>query len=203
MDEVSDEDLVDRYRAAGGSPRGDSYIGELFQRHHSRTAAWCLRMTGDVDSAADLAQDVFINAFRGLHGFRGGSKFTTWLYSIARNRCMDELRSRRIRPEQAADGVMEEIEDARIEQVTAAMERRDSEELLRRLMRESLEEIELKVMTLHYFHEMPLEAIGRLLQLSNSSGAKAFIVSAKRKLGRALERWQGMEQHRKGGGHVG
>lgn len=160
-------------------------------------------MTGDVESAADLAQDVFIKAFQGLDGFRGGSKFTTWLYSIARNRCMDELRSRAARPEQAADGVMEEVADARIEEVTAALERRDSEALLRRLLRASLEEIEVKVMTLHYFHEMPLEAIGRLLRLSNPSGAKAYIVSAKRKLGRALERWQAQEQRRSKEGHAG
>ena len=97
MDSVSDEELVERYRAEIGSPRGDSFINQLFHRHHSRVAAWCLRMTGDANSAADLAQDIFIKAFQRLDSFRGDSKFTTWLYAIARNRCLDELRTRRRR----------------------------------------------------------------------------------------------------------
>lgn len=203
MREESDEELVARYRAEGGSPRGDVYIDQLFQRHHSRVAGWCLRMTGDVDSAADLAQDVFIKAFQGIDGFRGGAKFTTWMYTITRNRCMDELRVRSSRGVQAEDGVMDQLVDSRIEAVSATMERRESEELLRRLMTESLDEIEIRIMTLHYFEEMPLDVIARLLQLSNASGAKAYIVSAKRKLGRAMERWQNAELNRRGGSHVG
>ena len=199
----SDEDLVERYRAAGGSPDGDVYIDQLFQRHHSRVAGWCLRMTGNIDSATDLAQDVFIKAFQGLDGFRGGSKFTTWIYSITRNHCMDEFHSRRKHGEQVEEGGLDQVADSRIEDVTDVMERKESEQLLRRLMQESLEEIEVKVMTLHYFHEMQLDAIGRLLQLTNASGAKAYIVSAKRKLGRALDRWQSGQQHRQGGGNVG
>ena len=202
MREESDEDLVEWYRAAGGSPKGDVYLNQLFQRHHSKVAGWCLRMTGDVDSAVDLAQDVFIKAFQGIDGFRGGAKFTTWVYTITRNRCMDELRLRASRGEQAEEGVIDQLADGRVELVSSAMEKRESEQLLRRLMAESLDDIEIQIMTMHYFDEMPLDAIGRVLQLSNASGAKAFIVSAKRKLGRAMERWKNAEQNRKGDAHV-
>ena len=52
----------------------------------------------------------------------------------------------------------------------------------------------MKVMTLHYAEEVPLNAVTRLLNLENSSGAKAYIVSAKRKLSRAIERWKAREQ---------
>jgi hypothetical protein len=44
-------------------------------------------------------------------------------------------------------------------------------------------------MVLHYGHEMPLDAITAALGLTNTSGAKAYIVSAKRKLSTALKRW--------------
>jgi DNA-directed RNA polymerase specialized sigma24 family protein len=45
-------------------------------------------------------------------------------------------------------------------------------------------------MTLHYIHELSLEAVSRMLGLTNESGAKAYIVSARRKLKRAYEAWQ-------------
>ena len=45
-------------------------------------------------------------------------------------------------------------------------------------------------MILHYVHELPLGAVSRMLGLTNESGAKAFVVSARRKLKRAHELWQ-------------
>jgi len=49
---------------------------------------------------------------------------------------------------------------------------------------------EARVMTLHYAEELPLDAVTQLLKLDNASGAKAYIVSAKRKLARAVSRWK-------------
>jgi hypothetical protein len=57
-----------------------------------------------------------------------------------------------------------------------------------------LTDIESQVFTLHYAEELPLDAITRLLKLENASGAKAYIVSAKRKLARAVERWKARGQ---------
>lgn len=193
MGELSDEELVVRYRAEVGSPAGRSTLDELFGRHHSRVAAWCYRMTGDVDSAADLAQEVFLKAFQRLESFRGNSKFSTWLYSITRNHCMDELRSRAVRPDQTSDAMLEEVADDSSESVPATLERRESEETVRRLMRQTLDDTEAKVMTLHYVHELPLDSITRMMGLTNASGSKAYIVSAKRKLSRALQKTAGRD----------
>lgn len=53
-----------------------------------------LRMAGDPDDAADITQETFIKAYRALGSFRGDSKFSSWLYRIASNVCLDFLRSR-------------------------------------------------------------------------------------------------------------
>jgi hypothetical protein len=50
--------------------------------------------------------------------------------------------------------------------------------------------VEARVMTLHYAEELPLDAVTQLLNLDNASGAKAYIVSAKRKLAQAVGQWQ-------------
>ena len=72
----------------------------------------------------------------------------------------------------------------------AAIEARDARVVVRRLMDEALDETEKRVMTLHYGHDMRLDAITAALGLTNSSGAKAYIVSARRKLNTAVKRWK-------------
>jgi RNA polymerase sigma factor (sigma-70 family) len=189
----TDEELVEQYRSNGGSPQGNPFLSELFGRHHRRVAAWCLRMTGDREAAADLAQEVFVKAFRHVESFRGESRFSTWLYSITRNHCRNEIRSRSARPEEITDTELLQAEDPG-EPLLDTLERQSSQALLQTLMRDSLDEIEAQVMTLHYAEEMPLESITRLLNLSNASGAKAYIVSARRKLQAAVARlpgWRG------------
>ena len=188
--EVSDEQLLDRYRGAPASSHGLTSLNQLFERHHARVAAWCYRMTGDVDSASDLAQEVFLKAFQRIDSFRRDSKFTTWLYSIARNHCMDEMRSRAGRPVETSEIELETIVDSSSEDASQAIERSQSEQTMRNLMTEALDETESKVMTMHYVHELPLDSITRLLGLTNASGAKAYIVSARRKLNREIVRWK-------------
>jgi RNA polymerase sigma-70 factor, ECF subfamily len=203
MDGVSDEELIQRYRAAPAHSESRTLLDQLFERHHSRVAAWCYRFTGDVETSTDLAQDIFLKAYQRLDSFRGDSKFSTWLYTIARNHCMDELRSRASNPDRNAEPVSEYLPDAGVEQISQTLERRESEELVRRLMRESLDEVESQVMTLHYVHELPLDSVTRVLGLQNQSGAKACVVSARRKLARALESWRSREQRMRGGSHAG
>ena len=75
--------------------------------------------------------------------------------------------------------------DARPDALAA---RGEQERRLREFLSVTLDPLERTVFTLHYGDEMPLDAITRLLRLDNASGAKAYIVSARRKLARATPR---------------
>jgi RNA polymerase sigma factor (sigma-70 family) len=190
MERLTDEQLIERCQAEAGSPAAELSLNVLFERYRAKVSSWCYRMVGDVDSAADLAQEIFLKAFQGLASFRRGSKFTTWLYSIARNHCLDALRSRKRSIEESTEILPDEVEDSGLTGADAAILQRESGELLKKLMQESLDETETKVMTLHYVHELPLDAVSRLLGLTNASGAKAYVVSARRKLKRAHALWK-------------
>ena len=64
--------------------RGDEQaFGTLYQLHNKLVYSVCLRMTKDVAEAEDLTQEAFIQVFRNLNSFRGGSAFSTWLYRVA------------------------------------------------------------------------------------------------------------------------
>jgi RNA polymerase sigma-70 factor (ECF subfamily) len=189
MESLTDEELIARYRLAPGAERSRAYLETLFRRHQTRVAAWCYRFTGDRTLAADLAQDIFAKAYASLGSFRSDSKFTTWLYVIARNRWRDELRSRQSRPREAPEEAMGFAEPASDNAALAALDAHDARRVVHTLMEQSLDELEKQVMTLHYGHEMRLDAITALLGLTNASGAKAYIVSARRKLSAAIKKW--------------
>lgn len=67
------------------------------------------RIMGDPAAAEDVAQETFITAYNSLKSFRGGS-FKSWLMRIATNRCYDELRRRKRRPQTSLDEIMDENE---------------------------------------------------------------------------------------------
>lgn len=62
----------------------------------------CLRLLRNPADAQDAAQEALLRAYRGLPRFHGGSSFATWLYRIARNTCLDVLKSARVRNERAS-----------------------------------------------------------------------------------------------------
>jgi len=185
---LTDEELIERCRADAGSNRASQHLDELFQRYHSRVAVWCLRITGNRESAADLAQEVFLKVFRNLDSFRGGAKFSTWLYSVARNHCFNHVKSLSHRPREVGEEPLKDLADSSDYDILEQLEKTDSEQRALELINTVLDEVERKVFVMHFAEEMPLEVITRLLMLENASGAKAYIVSAKRKIARALGR---------------
>lgn len=70
----------------------------LVERHKSRVYYTLLRMVGNEQDAADLAQDVFVKLYRTLGQYRSESAFTTWLHRLAVNTGLDWLRSRQRKP---------------------------------------------------------------------------------------------------------
>jgi len=96
--EISDEQLVMRAK------RGDmDAFGELVERYEQKIFNLAYRMMGDPEDGADMAQEAFLRAFKALRGFRGDASFSTWLYRVASNVCLDELRRRGRRGEVSLD----------------------------------------------------------------------------------------------------
>lgn len=182
--ELSDEQLASEVGQRSGQAR-DAVIEELFSRHYQQVARWCYRFTSDREAAADLAQDVFLKAHRYIDTYKGSARFSTWLYSIARRESLNRFK-RMSSPSDTSD-VLDEIAamDPGPEELASVALRAAS---LKSFLATTLDPTERTVFTLHYGDDMPLDGITRSLKLTNASGAKAYIVSARRKLSRAVQR---------------
>lgn len=83
---MADTDLELVTRSQAGDPAA---FEELVRQHQRMIHALTFRMTGSLADAEDLAQDAFLRAWEQLGGFRGSAKFSTWLYRIAVNTCLN------------------------------------------------------------------------------------------------------------------
>src|SRR5512142_3282422 len=103
----TDEELVAR------SQSGDvDSFNQLILRWERPIYALAYRVIGREEEARDVCQEAFLRAFRGLPGFKGQAKFSSWLYRITLNLCRDWIRRQRRAPVMQMPDDMDAIEMA-------------------------------------------------------------------------------------------
>jgi RNA polymerase sigma-70 factor (ECF subfamily) len=82
--------------------RGDEHAFRIIlNAYETPVYNYVLRMVGDRALAEDLSQEIFLRIYQGLPGFSLRCRFTTWLFQVAKNRVLDELRARERKPQSA------------------------------------------------------------------------------------------------------
>src|SRR5213083_2981304 len=95
----------------------------IVERHRRHVYQLCYRFVGNHEDASDLAQDVFVRAYRGLRSFKGQSSLGTWLYRIGVNVCLNKVGSKTPKAEPIGDnaaGHFEHPADALVRRERAA-----------------------------------------------------------------------------------
>ena len=75
----------------------------LYKQHAARIYSLATRMSGSAEEGEDLLQEIFLQAYRKLGGFKGDASVGTWLYRLALNHCLDFVRSSRAKMAKATD----------------------------------------------------------------------------------------------------
>lgn len=105
LDALGDEDLMMRYAA------GDAVAFEvLVRRHRDAVFHFILRSVQQRERAEDLTQDVFVRVIRSAERYEKSAKFRTWLFTLARNICVDESRRARHRNMASLDAPLSDDE---------------------------------------------------------------------------------------------
>lgn len=168
-------DQITIRRAINGD---EGALRAIWKAHAPRVDALVMRLVGDVDQAADVAQEVWIQIFRALPTYRGDSQFSTWAHRIAVNRTLNALRSLR-RTSKA------EVE---IEEDTLSVEHDGDRLLLAQTIDEAVQKLSPGarcVFVLHDVEGYTHEEIATQLGIT-SGGSKSQLFKARARLRRLL-----------------
>jgi RNA polymerase sigma-70 factor (ECF subfamily) len=102
----SDESLVESFKET----RDNAHLEVLVRRYARRIFGACRKMLNNETAAEDVTQDIFMNVFAQIDSFRGGA-FAAWLWRIARNRCINYLKSPPARKEVPGDDLVDKVSD--------------------------------------------------------------------------------------------
>jgi len=179
---TADDALLAQARNDPNSADARRSVGELLSRYRRPVYLWCFRYVRDHERALDMTQDVLLSAYRRLPEFEGRSAFSSWLFVIARNRCLNEMRNDARRDATDPDTLFDDA--------VSFDERIDAEmrgERLLTLAARVLDATEQKAIWLRYSEQLAVEDITALLGLDQKSGARTVLQRARRKLRAALE----------------
>lgn len=150
-----------------GDQNAFAEIVELFQDKLYRI---CYRMLGNKHEAEDIAQEAFVRAFINIHTFDTNRKFSTWLYRIGTNLCIDRIRKKK--PDYYLDAEVAGTDGLNMYSQIASKEELPEQEVLKMEMQDRVQyEISRlpdkyrAVIVLKYMEDLPLQEISDILEM--------------------------------------
>jgi len=159
--------------------------GQLVDRYKDLVFTLALRMLKHREEAEEVAQDAFIKAFRSLDKFKGDSKFSTWIYKITYNTCLDRLKKNK---KHLNDVPIDGYTEHKLETVDNALEQMITEEK-HELIRQCVHQLPSEssyLLTLFYFEELTLDEISKIVNIEANT-VKVKLFRARKKLAVILE----------------
>lgn len=182
----SDDRLVAEAKA--GNSRA---FGELCFRYNGMLRQRILAIVRHREDAEDVLQDTFLSAYRHLDGFRGASRFSTWLLAIGTNRSLMLLRKGKVLPKNISDAVSEDGDAVAMECRDPALnpEQRYMMHQTREKLDDAIKNLSPKlrsVVELYYRRELRLKDAAEVMGISGVA-TKSRILNARRMLRRSLK----------------
>lgn len=169
--QLKDEELVRLYVASQQNP----YFEELYERYSEKVYRKCLSFVKDKAKAEDFTHDIFLKVITKIGTFKENARFSTWLYSITYNYCMDMLRKQKQLKEDLLDEPMEFEEEA-VDHELLSMKKEG--------LQKSLDEIspdEKAMLLMKYQDDFSIKEIAQTFKISESA-TKMRLLRTKEKM---------------------
>jgi len=160
---------------------------ELVNRYQAYVFTLVLRMIKTREDAEEVAQDVFIKAYRSLADFRGESKFSTWLYTIANTTSITFLRKKKLDVHSLDNDKVFELADSKDSGFRANLVEQKSRVNMVNEAISMLSPDDAEIITLFYKAEQNLEEIARILRLETNT-VKVRLHRARTRLKEKMEK---------------
>jgi len=167
---ISDEDALDHYLLT----QNVNYFNILYDRYANKVYSKCVTMLKNAEMAEDATQEIFVKILLSLSNFSGKSKFSTWLYSITYNYCIDLIRKDKKDIILSFDNYSFEIED----QSTFDAEIMETNVYRLKDVMTELSTEDNGILLMKYQDEMSIKEIGDILNKTESA-VKMKILRAK------------------------
>jgi len=160
----------------------------LVERYKSYVFTLTLRFTKNREDAEEVAQDIFVKAYRSLADFKGTAKFSTWLYTIVNTTCITFLRKKRLQVSSLDDERTFEVADSQDSGFGANQVEQKSRLTMVNRAIAMLNPDDAEIITLFYKNEQSLEEIGQILGLEVNT-AKVRLHRARARLKEKMEKY--------------
>ncbi len=164
---------------------GDSQsFAQVVDRHKNLVYSLALRMLKNPEEAEEVSQDTFIKVYTALNSFKGDSKFSTWIYRIAYNTCLDHIKKNKKRYDQLE---LNEVTENKVESLQNALDTMIVEERAE-IIKSCLNHLpseDAALLTLFYFEERNLKEIEKIMKLTVNT-LKVRLFRARKKMAEVL-----------------
>lgn len=169
--------------------RGENQLyAELVKRYQNFVFTLALRYTPGREDAEEIAQDVFVKAYKALKDFRGDSKFSTWLYSIVNSTSITFLRKKKLDVQSLDSEHVMEAADSKDSGMSAnQVEVKSKVEMVTRAI-QLLSPDDAKLITLFYKAEQSLDEIAKIMNLETNT-VKVKLHRARTRLKEKMEKY--------------
>lgn len=151
--ELGDQEIVKLVKTGETEP-----FDELIRRHQVKIHDLCYKIVRNYDDAKDLAQETFLKAYRKINKFNGRSKFSTWLYRVAVNNCLNYLK--RQKPTEA---LFEEITGSGKDDPVQIYKSKKFREIIKKAVAK-LPEVQKAVFTLRTLEDLSYQEVSEILK---------------------------------------
>ncbi len=158
----------------------------LIDRYKHMVYTMAAQIVKNKEDAEEVAQDVFLKAFKALNSYKGDAKFSTWLYKIAYYRSLDYLKKRQRRISTTAIDVSREYSISALDGEMDRMEVQEKQQMVKKAI-QKLPEDDGVLITLHYYEELSLKEISEVMGHSPNA-LKVRLHRARKRLADLLKR---------------
>jgi RNA polymerase sigma-70 factor (ECF subfamily) len=160
---------------------------QLVNRYKDLVYTLAIRMLKHKEEAEEVSQDTFIKVFKSLGKFKGDSKFSTWIYKVTYNTCLDRIKKNK---KHYNDVAIDEFTFNKLDSIDNALDNiiKEEKSVLIKKCINKLPEDSSALLTLFYFEELSLEEISKIINIEANT-VKVKLFRARKKLAVILEQY--------------